>query len=185
MESLLQYNIGWLVLYVVCLQISSRAEHLIHTYSLPLQIMTNKKIPVVSFIFFLMVAVSVSSFSTTCLPHTTLQSNRASFSTWKLFSAMERLHDPSTNAYGRVEHVYSLSEIDRITQKITDDEWTALGSVIAETMLETILEVGDDVLTQRGWVERMSVTNKVSSCIHMHKSLGRKVAYIIIMHICS
>eukprot|EP01083_Nonionella_stella_P144386 450733_1 len=124
--------------------------------------MTNKKIPVVSFIFFLMVVASVSSFSPTCLHITTLQSNRASFSTLKLFSAMERLHDPSTNAYGRVEHVYSLSEIDRITQKITDDEWAALGSVIAETMLETILEVGDDVLTQRGWVERMSVTNKIA-----------------------
>eukprot|EP01083_Nonionella_stella_P144385 450732_1 len=92
--------------------------------------MTNKKIPVVSFIFFLMVVASVSSFSPTCLHITTLQSNRASFSTLKLFSAMERLHDPSTNAYGRVEHVYSLSEIDRITQKITDDEWAALGSVI-------------------------------------------------------
>jgi hypothetical protein len=53
---------------------------------------------------------------------------------------MERLHDPSTNAYGRVEHVYSPCEVGEITEKIFDDEWTALGSVIAETMLETTLD---------------------------------------------
>ena len=74
---------------------------------------------------------------------------------------MERLHDPSTNAF-QVEHVYSLRDIDRITQKIADDEWSALGSVIAETMLETILDVGDDALKQRGWVERMSLTNRIA-----------------------
>eukprot|EP00579_Thalassiosira_antarctica_P019963 CAMPEP_0201954082 /NCGR_PEP_ID=MMETSP0904-20121228/2188_1 /ASSEMBLY_ACC=CAM_ASM_000553 /TAXON_ID=420261 /ORGANISM="Thalassiosira antarctica, Strain CCMP982" /LENGTH=263 /DNA_ID=CAMNT_0048498037 /DNA_START=171 /DNA_END=965 /DNA_ORIENTATION=- len=75
---------------------------------------------------------------------------------------MERLHDPSTNAYGPAEHVYSLHDIDVITQTIYDDEWTALGSVIAETMFETILEVGDDALGQRGWVERMSLTNRIA-----------------------
>lgn len=75
---------------------------------------------------------------------------------------MERLHDPSTNAYGRVEHVYSLNEIGIITKKISDDEWTALGSVIAETMLETILDVGDDALNRRGWVERTTVTNRIA-----------------------
>jgi hypothetical protein len=79
-----------------------------------------------------------------------------------LSSAMERLHDPSTNAYGRVEHVYSNREIGTIAQKIHDDEWTALGSVIAETILETILDVGDDALSRRGWVERTTVTNRIA-----------------------
>ena len=57
----------------------------------------------------------------------------------KISGAMERLHDPSTNAYGPVEHVYSLHDIDVITQTIYDDEWTCLGSVIAETRFKTIL----------------------------------------------
>ena len=61
-------------------------------------------------------------------------------------SAMERLHDPSTNAYGRMEHAYSPCEVGVITQKISDDEWTTIRSIIAETMLETILVVGDDAL---------------------------------------
>ena len=77
-------------------------------------------------------------------------------------SAMERLHDPSTNHYGRVEHVYSPREIGTIAQKVYDDEWTALGSVIAETMLETILDVGDDALSGRGWVEKTTVTNGIA-----------------------
>ena len=34
--------------------------------------------------------------------------------------AMERPHDPSMNAYGRVEHVYSPREVSVITQKISD-----------------------------------------------------------------
>ena len=51
---------------------------------------------------------------------------------------MERLHDPSTNAYGRVEHVYSPREVGKITEKISNDKWTALGLVIAEMMLKTI-----------------------------------------------
>jgi len=75
---------------------------------------------------------------------------------------MERLHDPATVSYGPAEHVYSLHDIDVITQKITDDEWTGLGTVIAETMFETILDVGDDGLRQRGWVERMSLTNRIA-----------------------
>jgi hypothetical protein len=55
---------------------------------------------------------------------------------------MERLHDPSMNAYGRFLHVYSPCELGKITKKISDDEWTALRSVIAKTMLERILNAG-------------------------------------------
>mmetsp|Transcript_30099 Transcript_30099/g.55302 ORF Transcript_30099/g.55302 Transcript_30099/m.55302 type:complete len:322 (+) Transcript_30099:145-1110(+) len=79
-------------------------------------------------------------------------------------NAMERLHrDPSTlNTYGLIEHVYSLQDIDTITQHITDDEWTALGSVIAETMLEMILDVGEDGLMERGWVERTVLANRIA-----------------------
>lgn len=80
----------------------------------------------------------------------------------KLFSAMERLHDPSTNSFGALEHVYSLAEIDRITHKIEDDEWMALGSVVAESLLETILDICSDALRRMGWVERMSITNKIA-----------------------
>ncbi|KAL3796761.1 hypothetical protein HJC23_010908 [Cyclotella cryptica] len=90
-----------------------------------------------------------------------LQKRNAPAST-KMFSAMERLHDPSTNAFGPLENVYSLIEIDEITHKIEDDEWAALGSAIAETMLEMILDVGSGALKRMGWVERMSVTNKVA-----------------------
>ena len=75
---------------------------------------------------------------------------------------MERLHDPSTNAFGSVEHVYTLRDIDRVTKMISDDEWNALGSTVAESMYESILEVGDDALKQRGWVDRMSLTNRIA-----------------------
>lgn len=75
---------------------------------------------------------------------------------------MERLHDPSANAYGKIEHVYSLRDMDIITRKVADDEWTGLGSVIAESIYETILDVGDDALGQRGWVERMSLTERIA-----------------------
>jgi len=110
--------------------------------------------------FFLLLLVSaVSSFSPSYVQPR--NNNVVRSTTTNLASAMERLHDPSTNAF-QVEHVYSLRDIDRITQKITDDEWSALGSVIAETMLETILDVGDDALKQRGWVERMSLTNRIA-----------------------
>jgi hypothetical protein len=78
---------------------------------------------------------------------------------------MERLHDPSTNAYGRIEHVYSLREIGIITDKIRNDEWSALGSIIAENLLETILDVGDVALNRRGWVERTSITNAIAEGI--------------------
>ena len=38
------------------------------------------------------------------------------------------------------EEVGGEGEVGEITEKIFDDEWTALGSVIAETMLETTLD---------------------------------------------
>lgn len=79
-----------------------------------------------------------------------------------LFSAMERLHDPSANPYGSVEHVYSIRDIEVVTQKIADDEWTGLGSVIAETMFETILDVGDDALGEMSWVDSMSLTDRIA-----------------------
>ena len=68
----------------------------------------------------------------------------------------------STNAYSSVEHVYSPHKVGVITQKISDSEWMAIGSVIAETMLKTILDVGGDVLKKRGWVERTTVTNRIA-----------------------
>lgn len=80
----------------------------------------------------------------------------------KVYNAMERLHDPSTNAFGSLEHVYSLAEIDDITHKIEDDEWMAIGSAISESLLETILDVCSDALKRMGWVERMSITNRVA-----------------------
>jgi hypothetical protein len=80
----------------------------------------------------------------------------------KIFSAMERLHNPSTNAFGPLEHIYSLAEIDDITHKIQDDEWMALGSAIAESMLEMILDVGSGPLKRMGWVEKMSITNRIA-----------------------
>lgn len=79
-----------------------------------------------------------------------------------LFSAMERLHDTSTNAFGEIEHVYSLNDIDDITRKIADDEWMALGTAIAEAMYEMILEVSEEALHEMGFVQRMTVTNKIS-----------------------
>ena len=77
-------------------------------------------------------------------------------------SAMERLQDPSTNAYGCVEQVYSPRKVGKITEKLSDNEWTAIGSVIAETMLKTTLDVGDGALRRRGWVERTTVTNRIA-----------------------
>ena len=78
----------------------------------------------------------------------------------KLYSAMECLHHPS-KPYP-VEHVYSLKEIEQITNKIANDEWAALGSVIAEQMLEMILDVGDEALAQRPGVDRMMITDKIA-----------------------
>lgn len=84
-------------------------------------------------------------------------------STSALFSAMERLHDKSTNAFGRIEHVYSLNDIDNITRKIAEDEWMAgLGTAIAEAMYEMILDVSNEAMHEMGFVERMSVTNKIA-----------------------
>eukprot|EP00984_Skeletonema_dohrnii_P013798 scaffold5751_cov115-Skeletonema_dohrnii-CCMP3373.AAC.3 len=79
-----------------------------------------------------------------------------------LFSAMERLHDTSTNGFGPIEHVYSLKDIDYVTRKIAEDEWMALGTAIAEAMYEMILDVGDEALHEMGFVERMSVTDKIA-----------------------
>lgn len=75
---------------------------------------------------------------------------------------MERLHDPSANAYGSIEHVYSIRDMDVITRKIADDEWTGLGSVIAESMYETMLDVGANALGHLGWVQRMSLTERIA-----------------------
>jgi len=73
---------------------------------------------------------------------------------------MECLHRPTTKY--PVEHVYSLQEIDQITQKIAADEWAALGSVIAEQMLEMILDIGNEALNQRPGVDRMMITDKIA-----------------------
>jgi hypothetical protein len=103
--------------------------------------------------------------------------------TSRLYHAMERLHNPSSNGiFGTVEHIFSLHEIDTITHKIADDEWMALGSVMAESMLETILDVGDDALNQRGWVERMSVTNRIAEEIAsaVEVCYGSSPTYIIL-----
>jgi hypothetical protein len=85
---------------------------------------------------------------------------------------MERLHDPSTNAYGNIERVYSPREIGIVTEKIRDDEWSALGSVIAENMLETVLDVGGGGLNRRGWVERTSITNAIAEGIASAVEVG-------------
>lgn len=79
----------------------------------------------------------------------------------RLLGAMERLHDPAARGPA-AERVYSLRDIDRITREIAEDEWTALGSAIAESMYETILDVGDGALRRRGWVDRMSLTNGIA-----------------------
>jgi len=73
---------------------------------------------------------------------------------------MECLHHPSKQY--PVEHVYSLQEIDQITQKIAADEWAALGSVIAEQMLEMILDIGKEALNQRPGVDKMMITDKIA-----------------------
>ena len=43
--------------------------------------------------------------------------------------AIERLHAPQDGAAGPAEHVYSLSDIDRVTRTVADDEWAALVSL--------------------------------------------------------
>lgn len=115
-------------------------------------------------------APAVSSFSPAAI-----QGKRMPGATAAL-RAMERLHDPSTNAYS-VEHVYSLRDIDVVTRKIADDEWTALGSIVAEALYEMILDVGDDALKQRGWVDRMSLTNKISEEVSGAVEVSR--AYLV------
>ena len=42
--------------------------------------------------------------------------------------AVERLHAPPDAAAGPAEHVYSLTDIDRVTRTVADDEWAALVS---------------------------------------------------------
>eukprot|EP01083_Nonionella_stella_P070543 188791_1 len=85
-------------------------------------------------------STTVSSFSPSCIQSKRIRTTKTNTKT--MLAAMERLHDPSTNSYGRAEHIYSLRDIDAITRTIADDEWTALGSAIAEAMYETILDVG-------------------------------------------
>ena len=94
---------------------------------------------------------------------TTASSSAAARTT--ILHAMERLHDPSANPYrnpSNIEHVYTTKDIDVVTRLVRDDEWTALGSVIAETMFETILDVGDEALKRRGWVDRMALTDRIA-----------------------
>ena len=103
---------------------------------------------------------------------------------------MERLHnDPSTDVhspYGKsVEHVYTLRDIDVVTRRVADDEWTGLGSAVAESMFETILEVGDEALARRGWVERTSLTERiaeeVSSAVEVSHERDFGVAFVDMM----
>ena len=46
-----------------------------------------------------------------------------------VLAASERLHAPQDGAAGPAEHVYSLSDIDRVTRTVADDEWAALVSL--------------------------------------------------------
>ena len=110
-------------------------------------------------LLFCMMIVPSTSFMSTASHRQPLSSKKP---TTLLFSAMERLHDTSTNAFGPIEHVYSLSDIDYISRKIAEDEWMALGTAIAEAMYEMILDVGDEALHEMGFVERMSVTDKIA-----------------------
>lgn len=121
--------------------------------------------------FVLILAVPVMSFA----PSSSNPKRIAPVPT-KLYSAMERLHDPSTNAYGPLEHVYSIAEIHHITHKIEDDEWMALGSAIAEKLLETVLDVCSSALKRMGWVERMSVTNKVADDVSKAVKVRKNVS---------
>lgn len=103
-------------------------------------------------------------------------------STTALFSAMERLHDKSTNAFGRIEHVYSLNDIDDITRKIAEDEWMAgLGTAIAEAMYEMILDVSDEAMHEMGFVERMSVTNKIADDVTSAVEVSSQYNVIIML----
>eukprot|EP00569_Conticribra_weissflogii_P000690 CAMPEP_0171357386 /NCGR_PEP_ID=MMETSP0878-20121228/46213_1 /TAXON_ID=67004 /ORGANISM="Thalassiosira weissflogii, Strain CCMP1336" /LENGTH=263 /DNA_ID=CAMNT_0011863429 /DNA_START=222 /DNA_END=1013 /DNA_ORIENTATION=- len=78
---------------------------------------------------------------------------------------MERLHDPSANTYDPLEHVYCLDDINEITKKVADDEWIALGSAIAEAMLETILDIGTDALKAMGREERATSQERMAKDI--------------------
>ena len=40
--------------------------------------------------------------------------------------------------------------------------WAALGSVVAETKLGTILDVDKNTLGQQGWLEVMSLTDRIT-----------------------
>ena len=99
-----------------------------------------------------------------------------------LFSAMERLHDTSTNAFGPIEHVYSHNDIDYVTRKIAEDEWMALGTAIAEAMYEMILDVSDEALHEMGFVERMTVTNKIAEDVTRAVEVSKDSPSINIMH---
>ena len=114
-----------------------------------------------------------------CLPHQKLHLPHST----KMHNAMERLHDPSTNAFGPVEHIYSLADIDTITHKIEDDEWTALGSSIAESLLETVLDVCSFALRRMSWVDRMDITNQVA--VDVSKTVEVSSSSISYMCICN
>ena len=111
-----------------------------------------------TFLLLCMIVPSTSFVSPVTSRHEQFTSKQST----SLFSAMERLHDTSTNGFGPIEHVYSLKDIDYITRKIAEDEWMALGTAIAEAMYEMILDVGDEALHEMGFVERMSVTDKIA-----------------------
>lgn len=95
----------------------------------------------------------------------------------KLNNAMERLHDSSNNPYGRLEHIYSLDDIDEITRRVADDEWMALGSAIAEAMLETIVDISGEVLKEMGRDERMKVEERIAEDV----SITVEVSYKLIV----
>lgn len=77
--------------------------------------------------------------------------------------AIERLHAPRDGAAGAAGRVYSLADIDRVTRTVADDEWAGLGSVIADCMLETVLDIGDAVLQKMSFVDEITLTNRIAA----------------------
>lgn len=108
-------------------------------------------------IFFLI--VPATSFVSTASIHRNQFTNE---NPTAVFSAMEHLHDSSANRFGPVEHVYSLKDIDLVTRKIADDEWSALATQIAEDIYEMILDVSEEALHEMSFSERAVMTNEVA-----------------------
>lgn len=79
-----------------------------------------------------------------------------------VLNAIERLHDGPTNCYGPLEHVYSLKDINTVTLKVSDDEWTALGIVVAESVLETVVDFSGVFLEQMQGADRDNFTRSLS-----------------------